>query len=118
MMRQERRRTQRIHPFVARCAVEIGKRRLIGYVIELSVQGARIALSESPPQIGATILVEIRFGRRGKHVRTKGVVQWLQQSDRDGGAVFGLAFSDLNHEDRKFIESVVGDFADRAARIG
>jgi hypothetical protein len=114
---EEKRRTQRIQPFVAPCRYVVDDRRLPGFLTDLSEHGGRIHTEADPPAVGTALTVEVRLGRQALPVRIPATVRWAGPAPR-GGSMFGVSFDGIGPEERKVVEGVVEDFRRRAASIG
>jgi hypothetical protein len=114
---KEKRRAQRIQPFVAPCRYVLGDKRLPGFLTDLSERGGRIRTDAEPPAPGAAVTVEARLGRQAVPVRIRATVRWAGPAPR-GGSMFGVSFDDIGPEERKVVEGVVEEFRRRAASIG
>src|SRR5215470_6912036 len=101
----EKRKTERIHPLVAPCRLEEGGRRLGGFVIELSVRGARISTDDAPPAAGTKAFLEVRLGRRIVHSRLPAEVKWVRTVQ--GRHECGLVFGKIGPEEQKLLEGTV-----------
>ena len=111
----EKRVTPRIQPYVAPCRVLSGERRIPGYLADLSVRGARVACDTVAPEVGAAVVLEVRFGRQVRHSRLAAEVKWAKPSET--GHVFGLTFTSVTPQEQLILESVVDEFRRRAAQI-
>ena len=114
----EKRRTQRIQPYVARCRVVAGERRLGGYLADLSPRGVRVSCEAPPPVPGEAVILEVRFGRQPGYSRLPAEVKWVKASAEGGGShVFGLTFTGVTPEEQRVVEAVVEEFHRRAAQL-
>lgn len=113
--RPEKRRIPRIQPFVTPCRVSAGERRLSGYLIDLSPQGARVSTEVPPPASETIVVLEVRLGARAARSRLPGRVKWIQPAD--DGHVFGVVFEGLSAEAERALEGVVEEFKKRAAAL-
>jgi len=116
--RREKRKTDRIQPFVAPCRVIDGARALSAYLTDLSTSGARIS-SDDPLMAGAqAVVLEVRFSRGSAACRLPARIQWTQAGAKPGeAAVFGVTFDGLAADERALLESVVKEFHRRAALL-
>ena len=114
----EKRRTPRIQPYVARCGVVAGERRLAGYLADLSPRGARVSCEAPPPVPGEAVVLEVRFGRQPRYSRLPAEVKWVKASAEGAlGHTFGLTFTGVTPEEQRVLESVVEEFHRRAAQL-
>jgi hypothetical protein len=115
-VKKEKRRTERIEPFVSPCRVAAGRTRVAGYLTNLSLRGGRVHCEAGAPRTGAAVAIEMRVGRQVTHLRLPVAVKWVRRAAR-GGQDFGFTFRRLSREARAALESVIGDFRRRAAEI-
>jgi PilZ domain-containing protein len=114
----EKRRTQRIQPFVAPCRVLEGSRRLVGYLVDLSPQGAQVATQGTLPAVHAQVVLEVRLGRGVFHSRLPAQVLWVRgEGPGPGTKSFGLSFGRLSSEERQALEAVVEEFRRKASQL-
>ncbi len=113
--RPEKRRLPRIQPFVAPCRVIAGETRLSGYLIDLSLQGARVSTELPPPASETAVVLEVRLGARVARSRLPGRVKWVRPAA--DGHMFGVVFEGLSAEAERAIEAVVEEFRKRAAAL-
>ena len=111
----EQRRSQRIQPFVAPCRLVEGGRHLSGFVVELSVHGARISCEEEAPSVGDRFVLEVRLGKQVAHSHIACEVKWVKS--RDGRHDFGLTFTKVEPEDQRVLEEIVEEFKRRASQL-
>jgi hypothetical protein len=114
---KEKRRTQRIQPFVAPCRYVLGEQRLPGFLTDLSERGGRIHTEAEPPAAGTTVTVEARLGHQAVTVHIPATVRWIGPAPR-GGSMFGVSFDGMGPDAQKVVEAVVEEFRRRAASIG
>jgi len=113
---KEKRRTERIEPFVAPCRVAKGRSRLAAYLTDLSLRGGRVHCDAGPPRSGSAVVIEMRIGRQVAHLRLPASVKWVRGAER-GGHDFGFTFGRLGREARQALEAVIGNFRRRASEI-
>jgi hypothetical protein len=115
---EEKRRTERIVPFVAACRIAKGRSRtrLGAYVTDLSLRGGRVHCDAGAPGKGAAVTIEMRVGGQLTHLRLPAAVKWVRPAPR-GGHDFGFTFGRLDRAARQALEGVLGDFRRRAAAI-
>jgi len=112
----DKRKTERVQPFIVRCLVADGARRIPGYLTDLSAGGAQLTVEGEPPAAGASVVVEVRLGK-GADVtsrRLPATVQWAR-----AGApprTFGVTFQ-VDEAERRAIEDVLADVRRRASLI-
>lgn len=111
----EKRRVPRIQPFVAPCRVVVSARRWSGYLIDLSPQGARVSTQAPPPDLEASVVLEVRLVARAARSRLLGRVKWAQPAD--DGHVFGVVFEGLSADAERAIGAVVEEFKKRVAAL-
>jgi hypothetical protein len=112
----DQRKAERVQPFVVRCLVVDGARRVPGYLTDLSATGAQLTVEGSPPAPGALVVVEVRLDR-GADVtarRLPATVQWAR--DGEPPRTFGVTFQ-IADDERGAIEAVLADFRRRASQI-
>ena len=115
-MVEEKRRTQRIQPFVAPCRYVLGEQRLPGFLTDISRAGGRVQTDAAPPAVGARVTVEARLGHKALPVRLAATVRWVGSSPR-GGNVFGVSFDGIGPDEQRVLDGVVAEFERRAASI-
>ena len=113
---QEKRRTQRIQPFVVPCRYVVGEERFPGFLTDISPQGGRIHTETEPPPVGTALAVEVRLGRQATHLRLPATVRWARPASR-GGFVFGVSFDGVGPREQETLDTVVDEFRQRAASI-
>ena len=111
-----RRRSQRIQPFVSACRYVVGDDRHAGFLTDLSREGGRVNTDIEPPAIGLAIVVELRVPRQALALRLPATVRWTRASDR-GGHVFGVSFDGVGEDEQKALGTLVDGFLRRAASI-
>ncbi len=115
---RDQRKTRRIEPYLAPCHIHVGRRRLSGYVTNLSTRGARVYTDEKAPRAGQAMVVEIRFRPRSAAHRLPAEVRWVRTaSDITGLHSFGVSFRGLKPEERRSVESVLAEFRRRAEAL-
>jgi hypothetical protein len=115
---KDKRKTRRIEPYLAPCRIVVGRRRLSGYVTNLSVRGARVYSDEKPPRVGQRLTLELRFRARAARHRLPAETRWVRTaSDVAGLHSFGVSFKGLTSEGRRTVESVLVEFRERAALL-
>lgn len=115
---KDQRKTRRIEPYLAPCHVRLGRRRISGYVTNLSPRGARVYSDEKPPRVGQAMVVEIRFRARSASYRLPAEARWVRTaSDVAGLHSFGISFKGLKPEERRTVESVLVEFRQRAEQL-
>jgi hypothetical protein len=117
MTQREQRKGERIQPFLAPCRVAHGSRRFAGHLIELSREGGRIACKAAPPPAGASVLLEVRFGKAPERTRLPAEVRWSgPQPNPQDGFLFGVTFAAADEAERA-VEAALDEFRRRAAAI-
>ncbi len=117
-MTVEKRRTERIQPYVAPCRIVAGERRIPGYLADLSPAGARVLCDVVPPPKGGSVVLEVRFGRQVRYSRLPAEVKWVQPAAEKGAPhAFGLTFTGVTPEEQLVLESVLEEFRRRAAML-
>lgn len=115
--RNEKRQTPRLQPFVTACQIEDGARRLRGWLTDLSLKGARVAIEQELPAVGGLVAIEVRFGRRAP-ARLACQVKWAQPApDPSETANFGVTFEGLDAERQALLKAVIDEFQRRAAAL-
>jgi hypothetical protein len=115
----EKRRTPRIQPYVTPCKVVEGDQRIAGYLTDLSTVGARISCDAALPVGSQSVVIEVRFARRGGSSSLPARIKWMRAGTRPGeAAVFGVTFESLDAEAQALLASVVEEFQRRAALLG
>jgi hypothetical protein len=114
--RPDQRKAERVQPFVVRCLIVEGARRVPGYLTDLSATGAQVTVEGETPAPGASVVVEVRLAR-GADVtarRLPATVQWAGGGDppRSFGVIFQIA-----DDERGAIEAVLADFRRRASQL-
>lgn len=115
---KDKRRTHRIEPYLASCRVVVGRRRLVGYVTNLSPRGARVYCDEPPPRVGQRLWLEIRFRERAAATRVPAEARWVRvASDPTGFHSFGASFKGIAPAAKRAVEAVLLEFRRRAALL-
>ena len=115
-VQQNRRRSERIQPFVAPCRYVVGEARVPGFVTDISRHGGRVHTEVEPPAQGVSLTVELRVARQPIALRLPAVVRWARPGER-GGFVFGVSFDGAGEDEQKALDSLVEGFLRRAASI-
>ena len=113
---QNRRRSERIQPFVAPCRYVVGEARVPGFVTDISRHGGRVHTDVEPPAVGATLSVELRVARQPVALRLPATVRWTRAGER-GGFVFGVSFDGADPDAQSALDALVEAFLRRAASI-
>jgi PilZ domain len=115
---KEKRRTERIVPFVVPCRIAKGRsrRRLAAYLTDVSVRGGRIHCDADAPGKGTPVTIEMRVGGQVTHLRLPAAVKWVRSAAR-GGHDFGFTFGRLAPGARDALDAALGTFRRRAAEI-
>ena len=113
---EERRRSERIQPFVAPCRYVVGDARVPGFVTDISRHGGRVHTDSEPPALGVSLTVELRVARQPIALRLPAVVRWARPGER-GGFVFGVSFDGAGEDEQKALDALVESFLRRAASI-
>jgi len=114
--RPDKRGAARVQPFVVRCLIVDGARRLPGYLTDLSATGAQVTVEGEAPAAGAPVVVEVRLGKEATPTarRLAATVQWAR--GETPAPSFGITFQ-ITDEDRQAIEAVLADVRRKAAQI-
>jgi len=114
----DKRTVGRIQPFVVRCRLHHGGQVQVAYLTDLSSRGARVSCDGTPPPVGAGIEIDVRF--RGPHgsCRLPAEVKWVAEQGASGSHSVGVRFTKTTRAVRDVIESVVGEFREKASRLG
>jgi len=113
----DKRGSARVQPFVVRCLIVDGARRLPAYLTDLSVTGAQVTVEGEPPAAGTSVVVEVRLGRDAAAARRlPATVQWARGDDPPPPPSFGVVFR-IGEDDRRAIEGVLADVRQRASQI-
>jgi hypothetical protein len=114
---RQQRQGERIQPFLAPCRVTHGGRRFAGHLIELSREGGRVACKAAPPPEGASVLLEVRFGKAPGRTRLPAQVRWSgPQANPQDGHIFGVTFAAADDAERA-VEDALAEFRRRAAAL-
>jgi PilZ domain len=117
MTERVQRQGERIQPFLAPCRVTHGGRRFAGHLIELSREGGRVACKVAPPPEGASVLIEVRFGKAPVRTRLPAQVRWSgPQPNPQDGHLFGVTFAAADEAEHA-VEAALSEFRRRAAAI-
>jgi PilZ domain len=116
--RREKRRTERIAPFVAPCRIAKGRSRarLAAYLTDLSLRGGRVHCDAGAPDKGASVVIEVRVGGQVTHLRLPAAVKWVRSAAR-GGHDFGFTFGRMAPGARQALDAALDNFRRRAAEI-
>ncbi len=112
----QKRRAERIQPFVASCRYVVEDKRVPAFMTDLSTQGARIHTDHQPPPVGAHLVIEVRLGKSATHQKIPATIVWGRPSSR-GGFVCGVSFEGIGGDERAVLENVVEEFRRRAASL-
>ena len=114
----DKRASARVQPFVVRCVIVDGARRLPGYLTDLSATGAQVTVEGEPPAAGAPVVVEVRLGRDAAPTTRKlaATVQWARDVPPPPPPSFGVVFR-IAAEDRGAIEAALADVRRRASQL-
>jgi PilZ domain len=114
----DKRKAERVQPFVVRCLIADGARRLPGYLTDLSATGAQVTVEGEPPAAGASVVVEVRLGRGAEATahRLPAIVQWARGEKPPPPPSFGVTFQ-ITEDERRAIEAVLADVRRRASQI-
>jgi hypothetical protein len=115
-VQQNRRRSERIQPFVAPCRYVVAEERIPGFLSDISRHGGRVHTDVEPPAVGASLTVELRIARQPIALRLPAVVRWARPEER-GGFVFGVSFDGADADQQQALDSLVDGFLRRAASI-
>src|SRR6185295_2167521 len=112
----DKRKTDRVQPFVVRCLIVDGARRIPGYLTDLSAMGAQVTVEGQPPAAGAAVVVEVRLVRGAAVTarRLPATVQWARGESPP--PTVGVIFQ-IDEEERRAIDAVLADVRRRAAEI-
>jgi PilZ domain len=113
---QNRRRSERIPPFVAPCRYVHGEARIPGFLTDLSRHGGRVHSDIEPPGEGETLTIELRVARQPVALRLPATVRWRRPGERSG-YVFGVSFDGAGPDEQKALDTLVEGFLRRAASI-
>ena len=117
MTERQKRRGDRIQPFLVPCRIAHEGRRFAGHVIELSREGGRIACKAPPPAAGASVVLEVRFGKAPERTLLPAQVRWSgPQPDARDGHLFGVTFAAADEAER-VVEAALDEFRRRAAAL-
>jgi hypothetical protein len=116
VVQQNRRRSERIQPFVAPCRYVVAETRVTGFLTDISRHGGRVHTEVEPPVTGATLTVELRLARQPVALCLPATVRWSRPGER-GGFVFGVSFDGVGADEQKALDSLVEGFLRRAASI-
>jgi len=115
-VQQNRRRSERIQPFVAPCRYVVADARVPGFLSDISRHGGRVHTDVEPPAVGVSLTVELRVARQPIALRLPAVVRWARSEDR-GGFVFGVSFDGASASEQQALDALVEAFLRRAASI-
>lgn len=116
MPSSEKRKVQRVEPFIVHCLIVDGERRVDGYLMDLSPRGARVSCSGDCPDVGASVVLEVRLGGKVGHSRLSGQVMWAR-ADRSTARMFGVTFQGMSDAEQREVEAVLENFQRRAALL-
>jgi hypothetical protein len=115
-VQQNRRRSQRIQPFVAPCRYVVAESRVPGFLSDISRHGGRVHTDVEPPAVGVSLTVELRVARQPIALRLPAVVRWTRPEER-GGFAFGVSFDGAGASEQQALDALVEGFLRRAASI-
>jgi hypothetical protein len=113
---KEKRTSPRIQPYIVPCVIVKGKKRVPGYLTDLSSQGGRFTCEGTAPAAGTAVSLEFRIGRQVESSRLRVAVKWIRRGPGETRSV-GFRFERIKATERAAIEEVVDDFRGRAAEI-
>jgi len=113
---KEKRATPRIQPYIVPCVIAKGKKRLSGYLTELSARGGRFTCEETAPAAGASVFLEFKIGRQVESSRLRASVKWVRRGPGERRSV-GFRFERVAAAERQALEEVVEGFRRRVAEI-
>ena len=111
----EKRRVARIQPFIARCVIVHARRRLSGYLTDISLGGAQVACDDAPPPAEAEVSVEARFESGAEPTVLPARVRWVKPEAR--GHVCGLTFDALGEAEQAVLQGVIERILRRADEL-
>jgi hypothetical protein len=117
MTYRQKRQGERIQPFLAPCRVTDGDRHFAGHLIELSLEGGRVACKVPPPPPGAAVVLDVRLGEAPERTRLPAHVRWSGPApDAGDGYLFGVTFVATDEAERA-VEAALEEFRRRAAAL-
>jgi uncharacterized protein (TIGR02266 family) len=112
----EQREHARFAPTVLRSDAEWESQRAQGYLMNLSLGGAFLALSDPPPpETRVTLHVLLPWGLGECALEARCV--WAQEDHRGRAVGAGVAFEELPEEARKKLQGYLDRYAELAAEI-
>lgn len=114
---RNKRREERVQPFVSPCKIIHGPRKFSAYITELSPDGARISCDSALPSPGTPIVIEVRFGAAAVRSRLPAEVKWVRYQEDPVCCLFGVSFEGIGKDDKRVLDSVLEEFRRRAAAL-
>ena len=95
-----------------------GKRRLTGYLMDLSPKGARVSCNQPLSKGTEQVTLEVRFSRRSAASQLPARVKWAQTGTKPReAAVFGVTFEGANPDELRVLTAVIAEFQRHAALL-
>jgi hypothetical protein len=117
MSDREQRKGDRIQPFLAPCRVVHGGGRFAGHLVELSMEGGRVACKATPPAAGSDVVLEVRFGKSPQRTRLPAQVRWAGRApDAADGHLFGVTFTAMGDAEQA-VTAALDEFRRRVAAL-
>jgi Tfp pilus assembly protein PilZ len=116
---KEKRTSARFGPLVVKTAFLVGSERRQGYLTNVSLGGAFLAVDDPPPP-GADVEIRASLPWRLGELRCAARVAWRSGGGGQGASRLegvGLAFHPLSPEATRLLETYLERFTDLAARI-
>lgn len=113
----DKRTAARVQPFVVQCGVREGDTQHSAYLTELSIAGARVVTFREAPASGAQLMLEVRFSGQLESVNLPARVVWTRPASPPEDASFGVSFDGISIDDRRVLDTVLGEFRRMAAQI-
>jgi Tfp pilus assembly protein PilZ len=119
MESDDRRRHERIEPFVLRCHVVDGARRVEGYLTNLSSGGGQVTTRGPAPSAEAAVVLELSLADRPVRLRLPARVAWVRRDPGEPGSFrFGARFEQVGAAEQEAIQAALGEFRRLVASLG
>jgi hypothetical protein len=112
----ELREFPRLAPTIIRAEVEREGTREQGYLMNVSLGGAFLAI-ESPPSPNEAVKIHVLLPWGGGECQIEARSVWLQTDERDRAIGAGISFVDVTEEAKRKLKSYLDRFDELAADI-
>jgi Tfp pilus assembly protein PilZ len=119
MESDDRRRFERIEPFVLRCHVVERGRRVEGYLTNLSSGGGQVTTRGPAPSAEAAVVLELTLVGRPVRLRLPARVAWVRRDPGEPASFrLGVRFEQVGEAEQRAIQAALGEFRRLVAALG